>query len=51
LARLDGLRPQHQDVEREHLASVNQAGHWLYSFGVLGAGLMGMLLPIGWLGR
>lgn len=39
------------DVEREHLADVNQPAHWLYLLATLGLGLLGMVLLIGLLDR
>ncbi len=37
-------------VRDEHLASVHEAAHWLYLFGVLAVGLVLMLVLIAFLG-
>jgi hypothetical protein len=39
------------DIYEEHQRSVKPTAHWIYLFGVLGAGLLAMLGLIALLGR
>jgi hypothetical protein len=41
---------QTDQVEEEHLRSVNQPAHWAYLFGILAFGTILMLALIAWMG-
>ena len=50
-AMKDETQLTEDDIYEEHQRSVKPTAHWIYLFGVLGAGLLAMLGMIALLGR